>query len=557
MTEIFTKLTTNNSRVCDFFSKHSYLNFDTVCLLLVELLENILQESSISINKSISSQILQECIDNKNRLNEFQNHLTNQLILIQSNITKFNSDFTVKLFEIKKDYIEEVKSIIISNSNEKISSIIEKNNENLSNKTTITMRESVDKISQLLEKTSYNLVDKTKLILNDIFPENIEKINNFIESDINKFSLTISQDLQKIIENEKENEKYLIEIIENEKEKDKIMEQITYFFEKNKENQIEQFLSSFEIKFSSFFQSIQQPILSNLTNSEERINNKIMNISLDNDKNKIVSDKLLYGQENLNNSLIKLNNNFEDYFNRYRVSFNRGEMGENRLRYILNQMFPTGEVIDTSGQKESGYCFLRRDNFDPILFENKDYESNISPDEIKKFIRDCNLQKSHGIFLSQFSGISSKKNYHIDINKGKILVYVHKTEYHQDRIKTAIDIVDSLSEKMNEIDKNLDQENDFIPKEILEDINNEYQKFVSNKQNIMTTIKDFEKRISLQLNDLNFSSLENFLSKRYATIQKNLICDICNNYASNSLKSMALHKRACKKNIISITENIS
>ena len=69
----------------------------------------------------------------------------------------------------------------------------------------------------------------------------------------------------------------------------------------------------------------------------------------------------------------------------------------------MTRLIPTAEVIDTSGIKESGDCILKRDGKDSILFETTEYDTNVNPDEVKKFIRDCDIQKSHGIFLSQIS----------------------------------------------------------------------------------------------------------------------------------------------------------
>ena len=52
------------------------------------------------------------------------------------------------------------------------------------------------------------------------------------------------------------------------------------------------------------------------------------------------------------------------------------------------------------------------------------------------------------IFLSQNTGITSKNNYQIDITNGKILVYVHNCEYMSHKIQIAVDIIDTLSQKI-------------------------------------------------------------------------------------------------------------
>ena len=92
--------------------------------------------------------------------------------------------------------------------------------------------------------------------------------------------------------------------------------------------------------------------------------------------------------------------------------------------------------------------------------ENKDYKVNVDIAEIKKFIRDINEQKTHGIFLSQFSGIVSKPNFFIEIQDGKVLLYLHNVEYNSDKINTAVSIIDNLSTKLSDINDS-EEENGF------------------------------------------------------------------------------------------------
>ena len=78
-------------------------------------------EASNSINKSISSQILSEFTDNKKVLNEFINEnrskfndLSNHFISLQTNITKMNNDFMVRMIDNKREYIDDIKNIHVA-----------------------------------------------------------------------------------------------------------------------------------------------------------------------------------------------------------------------------------------------------------------------------------------------------------------------------------------------------------------------------------------------------------------------------------------------------------
>jgi len=530
------RMSLRNQTIFEFYQKHSYLDFEQVNLLCIQLFENILQDATSSMNKSISSQILSEISDNKSKIIE----LNNQLNLLHKTISSLNSDISLKFNDAKKDYVTEVKNIItIQNAekNDKISSIIEKSNNSIIDKNNLIFNQSVDKISHLLEKSTSTLIDKTKLLLTQILPENQDKTNLIISDSIQKFNSSIISEINKISSNEKELDKLILQLTEKNNNKDKILSELSSFLEKNNSQELYQnFLSNFEIKFNNYVQSIQQPIITVLSQNEEKIQNNINSIHSQISQKNLSHDKIM--------------SNFEEYLNKYRNSSYKGALCENRLRFLLTKMFPSAEVVDTSGTKESGDCLLRRDSKDTIIFETKEYDTNVNPDEVKKFIRDCTIQKSHGIFLSQISGITSKSNFQIDINNNKILVYIHYCEYLPEKIQAAIDIIDHLNSKFIIISNEEDDLNESIPKEILDEINSEYQKFYNHKQNLITTVKDFEKKINSQISDIKFTTLETYLSRKYANTQKTNICDICNTFTCDTLKGLAAHKRHCKKNSI-------
>ena len=514
-------LSTRNKKIIDFYKNNPSLDFEQVNLLCINLFENILQDASNAMNKSISSQILTECNDNKNILKE----LGNQLQSLHKSVSNISNEIIIKFLDIKKDYIEEIKNIFNSNTNdkfEKIQNIIEKSNNSLIDKTinifNDTTNKSIEKTSSLIEKTTTQLIDKTNLLLRELIPDIHNSSNKEIVNEINKFQLSINDDLKQLYNNEKNTDRQIMEYLNKTDERDKIIHELNTFLNKNKDSQIENFVSNIEIKFSTLLQTF--------------IN--------DNQQQRTKHDKVFC--------------DLEEYLNKYRNSSYKGQLCENRLRSILNKLIPTAEIIDTSGIKESGDCILKRDGKDNILFETKEYDSNVNPDEVKKFIRDCDIQKSHGIFLSQISGITTKSNYQIDFHKGFFLVYVHYTEYVPSKIQAAIDIIDSLSSKFKELSTNTDDQNDSISKEILDEINDEYQRFLTQKINIQNIIKDFEKKMMLQLTDIKLTCLEQYLSKKYATTQKTQTCDICKIFTTETTRSLAAHKRHCKINIIIDTQ---
>jgi len=235
---------------------------------------------------------------------------------------------------------------------------------------------------------------------------------------------------------------------------------------------------------------------------------------------------------------------------------------KNRLESVLNKVYGTAEIMETtsgSGNAAAivpGILTMKRDKKPVILFENKEYDRNVNSEEVKQFIHTLEQQHCHGIFLSQYMGITSKPNYHIETHSGKLLIYVHNVEYSVEKIRIAVDIIDNLSVKLAEL--NVTTKDCSISSEILDEINREYQTFVSQKESIIETMKESNKRILHQLDDLKFACLDKYLSTKYTSAQKKgYKCELCKIFMASSLKAMAAHRRGCnRKNAPKIVENI-
>jgi len=241
---------------------------------------------------------------------------------------------------------------------------------------------------------------------------------------------------------------------------------------------------------------------------------------------------------------------FQEFMNKYQNSSLKGQFGENKLSSVLNETFTTGEIINTSGTKCSCDYLLKRENTSDIYFENKDYSANVGPKEVKKFIRDIEEQNSHGIFLSQSSGITSKSDYHIDIHKNNVLVYLHNVNFSGEKIKTAVDIIDHLSSRIDNINTENGTIENIISQEDLESINKEYNDFISNKSNLIQLTRDYQKKINEHINLLDLPNIEKYLNSKFAKIQSSdFVCDICNKWKGTNLKSLSAHKRSCKNKI--------
>ena len=374
---------------------------------------------------------------------------------------------------------------------------------------TIIKQNTKEDVCCLLEKNNAQMIDKTTLVLNDIVPKSQNQYYTQIHESIRSFHKSISDDTR-----------VLLKCIDN--------------------NTVKEYINNFEMKSSMMLQNLQQPIYTFITASEERINMNITSMK----ENAHVQNKLL--------------GELSTFLNNYRESTDGGNKNNknNQISLILNKLYTTSEIVPvplnkTAGNNnqstlENNIHIIRRSNKPKILLQSIHIDSNVNGEEVREFMEKIEEHKCHGIFLSQQSGFSNKNNFHIEIINKQIMVFVHNCHYSDDKIKSAVDIIDHLASKLREFNN----ENEFeynIDKEVLEEINKEYQFFMSQKEIIINVLKETQKKVFNHLDDIKFPSLDKFLSTKFgAPVHKQgLKCDLCKNFNANNLKALAAHKRGC------------
>ena len=260
----------------------------------------------------------------------------------------------------------------------------------------------------------------------------------------------------------------------------------------------------------------------------------------------------LYELKELNNSgkgdQQVLQQKMSEIIRKFDNSSSKGKMSENILFHLLHSLYPCSQIDSVGGQKETGDIILMRKERPTILIENKDYGKNVGQEEVKKFIRDIEIQNCCGLFLSQNYGIANKENFEINIHNGNVLLYVHQANNDPETIRIAIDIIDHFKIKLDEIKVDTNGEEN-ISKEILDDINREYQNFFTQKVAMIKLIKDMSQKMLKQSEELCLPSLEKFLTTRYAFSSSKIVCEWCGFQAKNN-QSLSAHQRGCgvKKN---------
>lgn len=420
-------------------------------------------------------------------INSTINHkILNVVSNIEKNIDIFKSSFNEKLHETKREYIEDVKIILTNN--------ILTNNE---------------KINAIIEKNADNILTKTTMIINDIIPKNQDKSYALIESCIKSSCVSIEQDTKKLLETRDNSEKQHNDIITN-----------------------------IENIFSKMILTIQQPIFTFIQLSEERTSSSIQQIK--------------EGVLMQNHFQDKLTNELNEFLNKYKNNSSiKGNVSETELYHMLQFIMPHDEIINVSTTTSCCDFKVNRKNREKptILFENKDYINNVTTDEVKKFERDIQLQKSHGIFISQKTPITYKENFQIDIINGLIHVYLPNAKYDVDKLKIAIEIIDNLSSKLQLIEHNNNDEGFLINKTDLDEIADEYRFFGIQKTAMQDTIKTMNKQLLEKLEEMQLPKIKKILIKLGNVENDNdFKCGFCNVWSGKNKASLAAHIRNCKCN---------
>ena len=179
-----------------------------------------------------------------------------------------------------------------------------------------------------------------------------------------------------------------------------------------------------------------------------------------------------------------------------------------------------------------------------MLIENKDHDSrNIPKHEVDKFIRDCEIQNCCGIMLAQNRGIANKESFELQIHKHNVLLYVHEVKFDEDKIKMAVEIVEHFKMQLDVLNKK--ENNVVIESDVLENINKEYNSYLNQKSIMTKLLKDYNEKMSLCILDLKLPTLDNYLSKHFATSlqqQQDNVCKYCEKTVNKSMKQ---HYRYC------------
>lgn len=359
-----------------------------------------------------------------------------------------------------------------------------------------------EKMNRIIEKGNDAILTKTTLLINEVIPKSQDKTYTQIEKCIKNCIQLITEETQKILKSNGTDKS--VEIIEK--------------IEKN---------------FNKMVAVIQQPLFNAIQSSESRTSTTIQQMN-DTIIGQTKNQEILTGELNT-------------FLNKYKTNSSvKGSVSETELYGILQSIAPSDEIIRCS--KEIAYCDIRLNRrnkrLPTILFENKDYTASVNTEEIEKFERDLKIRKCHGIFISQNSPITYKENFHIDIINNLIHLYIPNAKYDREKIKLAINIVDSLSEKINMINK--EQNGIHLSFEDLENMKEEYRDFANKKSEILDMIKLITKQLTEKMEEIDFPYIKKLAINHTENKNIGILCDICHTFMGKNKASLSAHMKACK-----------
>ena len=446
-------LTITNQKVIDFYTCHPSISFEFTSLLMVELLEKMGQEA---LNQTVINKVFE-------RLQTIEGQIKDVSTFVSKNQDDFLLKINMKLIDMQKEYTENIKMIILSNS--------------------------TDKIAPLLKESADNLILKTNLLLNEFETKTTNVVNTKIVDTIRDLQKTIQDDTAKL--------------------------------NLNPEN------------IKDVLLTLQQNFISTTTKLEMNMNKNMEEIKRTNQDN-FVSIK---AETSTNQECV------HDLIKKMEGVTTKGRISETILSSILSTLYPCASINAVGNVKESGDFIMERTDKPKILVENKNWSCNVYQDEVKKFIRDIEVNNCCGVFLSQNTGISNKRNYEINVHNGNVLVYVHFVNNDPEKIKIAIEIVDHFKERLNDLSST---EIDTISKDTLNEINREFNNFVSQRIGMIKTLRDFNQSMNKQIESISMPYLTDFLSSRYGEYLSTEKCEFCNKSFKN-FAAVKAHQRSCDR----------
>lgn len=131
-----TTMTTSHGRICGFYAANPSIDFETVNLLIVDMLDKLMSHVSDTSTAATTASLFAQW------MTELKTSVTD----LKETVSSIQADTTdhcmVQMMNFRKEYIDELNMIVNHHTTEKIRPLLEKNNHELLEKTERFIRES-------------------------------------------------------------------------------------------------------------------------------------------------------------------------------------------------------------------------------------------------------------------------------------------------------------------------------------------------------------------------------------------------------------------------------
>jgi len=440
---------------------------------------DIMQRLSESLNGSIDNSLITSI------LQRMQN--------IESNLEVVSKDFSLKLNESRTEFIDQLKLNLTANVS--------------------------TEITPLIKEQADHLFEKTSNIIKDILPKNNDSLSQILSNFQKEICSSIDQDTQKLMDGSINSST------------------LTDFLSKI-ENNVSSSQKDLETKTQSSLSATTQI----MGNSQLSIEQKLENQRTDTRTEYSALREICESNKTRNE---ETNSQTGEILKKLGNSSHKGIISENFLVNVITPIYPCAEIKHVGQtEKESGDIILIRENKPTVLIDNKNYGSqNPSTEEVNKFIRDVKKHKCCGLFLSQHTGVALKENWEINVEGGKVVIYLHQVNNNPDIIKTAVSIIDA-QQKFYDSQKINGETELAISKEQLDRIHQQFRDFTAKRMEIVKKMDENHKCEKKLIEELIISELDNYLQRFYQYTVTGVKCDYCNKPFKNR-QALASHHKGC------------
>ena len=192
-----------NKRIIDFCEKHPNFDVERTILSFIDFIEDTYSSTVPSLDSNLASQIL-------NNLKSLQEQVKG----IDSNISIKQAEYIHKSAEMKKEYIDDFKDIIMLNNNEKIVPIIKEYNETFINKLSLLFKDLIPKEQQsqtVYLQTVLKNIEQTVII---------EMSKGITQSSIDSMLSVIDQKFASILTHSEQKNNFILTAVSENKNND-------------------------------------------------------------------------------------------------------------------------------------------------------------------------------------------------------------------------------------------------------------------------------------------------------------------------------------------------